>query len=488
MPSLHAIYSINNKITIFKTIDAMIFPTITTTAAKQNLSLLWPHILAPTTFLLLFSIPPFAPRQPLYLTAIISLFYLCFFSSDNNLNSHIRLALALPWMFYLDWATKMVLHHLPEHDFWPVTASDAQINGNIKKFRRQSTGNGHHHQPQSPPIPQGWKPRLAWAIGLLSSPRGVGWNFQLSTPDLPPETKNAAMGRWRFVIRQTCRVVGFIVLSELISATMMMMQLLMTENECSKSQDHYDFSWGNGLMEMVGAWMTSWNWRRTLLVPLVAMKRWSDLEAQYAGLNAVYVGAGLVEVKVCRPLFGDDLTSLDSLREFWGQFWPQSSRRMFQDFGRTACRILRIHPHSELSWHVHIWVAFIIAGLVHGFAFGYALSGNGDADGVLNKNFRAILTFFILQAVGLSVETLFLDTPVKDLTLYESGLQDEMMMGRIWTWGWLLFTGHYALDSWLQVAAADKPRLLPALVGLLSTTNQSRLGRYLAGDGGLLEL
>ena len=58
--------------------------------------------------------------------------------------------------------------------------------------------------------------------------------------------------------------------------------------------------------------------------------------------------------------------------------------------------------------------------------------------------------FFVLQAVGVTLEGLFLDTPVRDLTLYEVGLEDEMLIGRIWTFGWLLFSGYWALESRLR--------------------------------------
>lgn len=130
-------------------------------------------------------------------------------------------------------------------------------------------------------------------------------------------------------------------------------------------------------------------------------------------------------------------------------------------------------------------MSFLVSGAVHGFAFGYALSDNDQ--GILNKHCKAIFAFFVLQATGLTVEALFLDTPVKDITLYEVGLEDEMVMGRIWTWGWLLLTTYYALDSWVEVAVAGKSGVFPVVAALVSNLNWSRVGWYLSGDGGLLE-
>jgi len=39
--------------------------------------------------------------------------------------------------------------------------------------------------------------------------------------------------------------------------------------------------------------------------------------------------------------------------------------------------------------------------------------------------------YLLLQAVGLAIEGLLLDIPVRDLTLYEVGLEDEMILRRI---------------------------------------------------------
>lgn len=66
----------------------------------------------------------------------------------------------------------------------------------------------------------------------------------------------------------------------------------------------------------------------------------------------------------------------------------------------------------------------------------------------------AVLEFFILQAVGLSIETLFLQTPGRDIALYQFGLQYEQFLGRVWTFGWLLFAANGILGCLLGDRAA----------------------------------
>lgn len=50
---------------------------------------------------------------------------------------------------------------------------------------------------------------------------------------------------------------------------------------------------------VVGNEWSAWlNWNRISLVPLMAVGCWADIEAQYAGFNAVFVGLGLAEERV----------------------------------------------------------------------------------------------------------------------------------------------------------------------------------------------
>jgi len=62
-----------------------------------------------------------------------------------------------------------------------------------------------------------------------------------------------------------------------------------------------------------------------------------------------------------------------------------------------------------------------------------------------------MMTFYLLQAVGLTIEAAFLVSPGEDVLLYEIGERDVWYLGRLWTFLWLLFSGHFALECWLRV-------------------------------------
>ncbi|KAK1759454.1 membrane bound O-acyl transferase family-domain-containing protein [Echria macrotheca] len=354
---------------------------------KPLLTGILPHLAAPTSFLLLFTLPPFGLRRLAYLAVFTTFFSLCFLQfTVLSAWPQLQLALSVTWMYYLGWLTKMLFHR-PEHDFW-------RIGRPAHEAEKMSFG----------------LKKLSWAFALLSAPRGVGWNYQIA--NLRPRTK--LVGRWWFAARQTVRVIILSIVSLFSGAILM--------------------RWHR---ELNGFW-------KATLVPMIGIKCWSDAETQYALCNAILVAIGLAEEKDCFPLFGNNLTRLDSLQEFWGQFWHQNFRTLFQDCGHAVCRLLRIRRHTQLYWTAQVWTAFLISGAVHALAMSIEPGMSSTY-----TRFRALVVFFLLQAVGLTLEGLFLDTPVKDLTLYEVGLEDEMLMGRIWTFGWLLFSGYWSLESWV---------------------------------------
>ncbi|KAK4450072.1 hypothetical protein QBC34DRAFT_403710 [Podospora aff. communis PSN243] len=352
---------------------------------------IWPQALAPAVFLVFFLLPPSPFRRLTYLAAFLLLFYRCFFMSSIPHDwLATRSVLAFVWMLYLDWLAKMALHN-PEHDFW-------------------RTGHPAHEAERMKPGID----KLGWAVALLASPRGIGWNFQLTK--LQPRQRPA--GRWRFTFQQLLRAVTFAGFSNFVGDFM-------------KKQDA----------------ASTWGFRRAAVIPGVALKFWLDAHVLYALCDSMFMALGYAEEQDCIPPFDNNLTSLDSLQEFWGQFWHQTFRRMFQNFGRAVAWLLGIRPYSLLSGIVQTWTAFTITGVVHGLAMSSPLGTEASY-----AHFWAVFGFFILQAVGLTIESLFLITPARDITLYEVGLEDEMIIGRLWTFGWLLLSGYWALDSWSETS------------------------------------
>jgi lipoprotein signal peptidase len=361
----------------------------------------WPHLLAPATFLLFFTLPPYPLRALELWTLATVFFYQCLVLPPNSdtgqTSSLLRYSLVTMWLYYVGWLAKMLLRN-PEHAFW-------------------RTGRAPHEAEK---LGFGWE-KFKWALSLLSSPRGVGWNTQL--PDL--QLRRRLLGRWRFALRQA-----------LLAAVM-----YIVVDGCSTflKRQHFHIK-----EQRVSDLPLYWS---VVLEIAIALSIWAGTELQFAVWSFCLVVLGLSEEKDIFPLFGD-ITAVGSLEEFWGEFWHQNLRIMFLDYGRSVCRFLHIRRSKDASWIVQVWTAFLISGAMNAAAC-WSLSPLPPFDGFYER-FASPFIFFILQAVGLTIEGLFLETPVRDITLYEVGLEDERILGRIWTLGWLLFSGHWVLECWLK--------------------------------------
>ncbi len=111
-------------------------------------------------------------------------------------------------------------------------------------------------------------------------------------------------------------------------------------------------------------------------------------------------------------------------------------------------RFLHAPRRSKSSWLIHVWTAFIVSGLMHALP-SWNMRPNPPSVGAY-ENFSSLMIFFILQAVGLTLEAIFLLSPGEDLLLYEIGAKDVWDLGRVWTFAWLLYSGQFALDYWLK--------------------------------------
>ena len=259
---------------------------------------IWPHLLAPLTFLVLFTLPPFRLRSAIYLAAFTFFFLRCFVPLSIPPEwSQLTLSFALAWMYYLGWLAKMLFYQ-PEHHFWRVGRPAHEAEYYTGLLNRQ---------------------KLGWACQLLASPRGVGWNFQVR--GLRPRSR--LYGRWWFVAMQIARATALAPVSVGMSAVL--------------ARDYH----------ALGGW-----WKALVLGPVEALKIWADQEALYSVFCALFVAAGFSREEVCvclsvrgkhgaawrpvrrligviqdcLPLFGNNITELDSLQEFWGQFWHQNFR------------------------------------------------------------------------------------------------------------------------------------------------------------------
>jgi len=131
-------------------------------------SSIWPHLLAPSLQLLTLTLSPFKHRKLIFaiLTAVLA--YACF-AYPYAYQPTTRSGLSMVWMYHLGNAAKILLYN-PEHDFWRTSTDETP------STQQDGKGKGKEHEAER--MRFGWE-KFKWAFGLLSSFRGVGWNWEV---------------------------------------------------------------------------------------------------------------------------------------------------------------------------------------------------------------------------------------------------------------------------------------------------------------------
>lgn len=161
----------------------------------------------------------------------------------------VRFSMVIMWLFYAGWLAKMLFHN-PEYEFCRV-------------------GRPEHEAEH---MGFGWE-KFKWAMSLLFSWRGVGWNFK--PRKLPPPRK--LVGRWRFVVRQLVRAAAYRI------ATDAAMAFYQRWHIRTGDQSLADLNWCV----------------RGLLVSAIGASVWWLHEYQFAVYGALLVATGISKEEAC---------------------------------------------------------------------------------------------------------------------------------------------------------------------------------------------
>ncbi|KAH8661568.1 hypothetical protein BGZ60DRAFT_517299 [Tricladium varicosporioides] len=389
----------------------------------------------PISLLSLWS-PPFKFRRPLSILAIlIPLFAAQHYPFTDDTNQ--RFSLFMAWYIYLGVVAKFLPSSPPEMRYWrkghvreEALLMDTKSSFSIEKLR--------------------------WAIGLLCSQRGVGWNFQTKgTPSIPSSLRHQT--RAQFLLQSLKdSMVAFVVLDL--------------------------FGWYICAMHFSGpirGEMTMWNlkgWERLVVVGMLGVQSRFANEIMYSWVS----GAGVLlgsDPSEWPPFFGS-LTESTTLRYFWGGFWHQGIRYILQSFTYGLMSFLHIPRHTALSSLLSLFLPFTFSGLYHGWA-SYVLA-YPTPNSLHATNFDRFWRFFIwfeLQAIGILIEDLairfwhssflavyFPHYPLQTMARvkghHPKGDKPEAVDGKskwwhkyigyLWVILWVLGTGHLLIDLYLK--------------------------------------
>ncbi|KAF9024655.1 hypothetical protein BDZ89DRAFT_1068917 [Hymenopellis radicata] len=257
--------------------------------------------------------------------------------------------LAVAYMWFLLNASDLILLSNPQRDFRWIRQKEVHIeNASLTE-------------------------RVKWALRLLSSPRGVGWNFQPKGRVLRPRPAPGT-SRASFLVNQT----GIFLLRVLII------------DMCGLYIRHSPMSPTNGISFTERIWY----WR------LIDLSIW--VAQVQAGLAIVHSIVCLVSVALhlSRPedwseWFGS-WTDAYTIRRVWGRVWHQWLRKIFYDHSKFVTeRVLGLKPETPVSSFVQLYIAFFFSGSMHSLCDSMGGGRFEDSRGFL---------FFNLQALGIVVE------------------------------------------------------------------------------------
>jgi hypothetical protein len=119
---------------------------------------LLPFIALPLLIVISFASPPFPGRGVVFSGLLILTYHACIVSPwppNDGTTRPMRYGMTGSWMFFLTAIERLLFHH-PERDFWKLDEEKKRQNGRSPEWTLQ---------------------KLLWALALVSTPRGVGWNM-----------------------------------------------------------------------------------------------------------------------------------------------------------------------------------------------------------------------------------------------------------------------------------------------------------------------
>lgn len=283
-----------------------------------------------------------------------------------------------------------------------LTASDYILLTDVQNELRLQ--NDKQHIPSAP-----LRTRMGWALRLLTSQRAIGWTHEPTGRIRPKPTAS----RWAFVISRMFWVAYYVVLFDLL-------QIMMQWNfAVIKGEVNYGGKFG---------WLLT---RISFLPCLIEIHL--GVSMTYSSMAAASVTLGLAEPRQWPPIFGH-WSEAFTVGRYWGRTWHQVLRRLLTAHGKfVANEVLHLQSGTSLAWHVQLYVAFALSGLLH-LAGEYRALNNWKTGGAMR--------FFVLQALAITFEEMVIKLASR--TGFNKTTRASKLIGYVWVLGWMIWT----VPSW----------------------------------------
>ncbi|KAI0409139.1 hypothetical protein F4802DRAFT_233920 [Xylaria palmicola] len=232
--------------------------------------------------------------------------------------------------------------------------------------------------PHKGPASYGTGGKLRWAVELIMSARGIGWNWQVGGVPRP----TPAPTRWSFV---RSRIRTTLLTFTLIHAvTLLAAHILHVPDDNSLLRNPFFLRFFT-----TAAWLTVIYGHLTLPENLVAIF-----------FVTTGLGGRFANPKQWPPMFGD-ISESYSIRRCWGKFWHASLRRSTSAPGQWLLGSAR--PKSRLGRlsrrYGILFLSFIVSGAIH--AFGSYIVTRDSPQGVSDGG---AAVYFLAQPAAILIE------------------------------------------------------------------------------------
>ncbi|KAK6515836.1 hypothetical protein TWF281_004427 [Arthrobotrys megalospora] len=259
----------------------------------------------------------------------------------------------------------------------------------------RSDGGGDIYQREGYPENDWWG-RIKWAVALVTSPRGVGWNFQVPLPETQYPTSWATCTWQSAMTLLKCHILSYIT-REFCG---FLVRVLRNEEAAAAYPIIYDV-FSKEAVQMViicAAW-------------IVRIITFVNLTVLYPKIICVGFGIGgsWRDPKAWPRMFGY-FEDCWSVRSMWGKAWHSYVRRCIQAPGdRIADLVFGADPSGLprplriLRRYFLLFSAFAISGLIHTSGL-YFLVVGADSTPAHNPPWYYTFYFFVGQALFITVE------------------------------------------------------------------------------------
>lgn len=405
----------------------------------------WPHYMLMALHVLLLAGPPFRHRRTVATLSTVVLMALCWRHPNFTTDFGAAQPFSIAWSTYLATLEKIVLlpaGATPESSFWRVD-----------KPAREATAYAAF----------GFQ-KIRWALVLIFNMRGIRWNYQVKNVPAVPTAE--ARSRRRFIARRLVAAVYYFLMADLASQAAV--HILYT-NEATLRRGDVD-----------SKYLTLWD-ERSLVWSFVraltfGVQPYYMLQLQYTVFSIVAV-ATHCSLPADWPASFGALSEVTSVRAFWGSYWHQTLRRLFQAWSCAARDALGFAPGSLGSRYAQLWLSFLMSGLGHAASI---LILPSPRNVTFAERTHGMLVFFVAQAALITAEDgvkhvwrKWLGGPGADRSFL------VRLLGYAWVVGALWYSMGWAGDVFLRMRLAEQPLFPFTLSGAVLEEWVPKIRNYL---------